>query len=72
MSAIYALLAAVAAAGPPPPPPASPGTGAAVAVRASARVLPAATVRQGQAPEAQQPAARLTRKGNGEVLLEYT
>ena len=52
------------------PSPAS--TEATVMVRASARVLAAASVRQGEPVASPGPAMQITRRNNGEVLLEYT
>ena len=52
------------------PVPARPG--AAVTATASARVLPAARVRQGEPMVSREPAMQVTRKRNGEILVEYT
>ncbi|MCL4673688.1 MAG: hypothetical protein KJZ64_12310 [Sphingomonadaceae bacterium] len=49
------------------------GTGGAiVSARASARVLPAVTIRQGQTTRAETPALQITRQPDGTVLVEFT
>lgn len=52
--------------------PALSGPGTLTSARASARILPSVTVRQGQAIDASGPQVQINRQSDGTMLVEFT